>query len=325
MGKQNNEFEFNERRLIWASTRAVLETDNFKHKKNGKKSRSHWSTFERILRWAGFFLHHFGVLRNGRRNALSLIKKEINLYFPNLPDGFDGFTILHLSDLHIDSMHELPDVINTTIGQEEFGVCLVSGDFRFHSQGAYKQVIGPSGKVFKNIRTRHGIYGVLGNHDTYQMVFHQNELGIQFLIDESVVLKQNGSQIIITGTDDPFRFFTNQAIDAMEESGSGFKIAVVHTSELVDTAISNEFSLYLCGHTHGGQVCLPGGIPIITHQYEGRKYYRGLWQLNGLTGYTNEGCGVSGIPVRFNSRGEVVKIILHKSTTQEPKHGMKIL
>ncbi|MEA3445160.1 MAG: metallophosphoesterase family protein [Bacteroidota bacterium] len=310
MDRQIDAFEFDQRRMIWASTRAVLETDNYKHKKSGKKSRSHWSTFEKILGWSKFFLRISGVLANGRHNALNLKKKEININFDNLPKNFDGFSILHLSDLHIDSMHELPQAIVETIGDEEFDICVISGDYRFHSQGAYKQVLEPLKTIFQKIKTRHGIFAVLGNHDTYQMVFHQQELGLKFLVDESIKIERNGSFITFTGTDDPFKYFTTREVDAMEESGKGFKIALVHTSELVDVAIANNYKLYLCGHTHGGQVCLPGGIPLITHQYEGRKYYRGLWKLNGLTGYTNEGCGVSGIPIRFNTRGEVVKIVL---------------
>ena len=75
-------------------------------------------------------------------------------------------------------------------------------------------------------------------------------------------------------------------------------------------AADGGFRLYLAGHTHGGQVCLPGGRPIITHMSRHRRYARGLWRHGAMVGYTSTGLGVSALPVRFNSRGEVVMITL---------------
>ena len=62
----------------------------------------------------------------------------------------------------------------------------------------------------------------------------------------------------------------------MEEGIGGFKIILVHSPELYDIAANNGYNLYLSGHSHGGQICLPYGIPVITHLYDGRKYYRGV-------------------------------------------------
>jgi predicted MPP superfamily phosphohydrolase len=86
-----------------------------------------------------------------------------------------------------------------------------------------------------------------------------------------------GQKILITGTDDPYRYYTIQELRALETSGYDFKIALVHTSELYDLAAENNYDLYLCGHTHGGQICLFNGKPLITHQYEGSRFVKGLW------------------------------------------------
>jgi hypothetical protein len=67
----------------------------------------------------------------------------------------------------------------------------------------------------------------------------------------------------------------------------------------------NGYRFYLCGHTHGGQICLPGGYPVIRHLRYGRKYYRGLWRYRKMIGYTSQGCGTIGIPIRFNTVSEV--------------------
>ena len=64
--------------------------------------------------------------------------------------------------------------------------------------------------------------------------------------------------------------------------------------------------------THGGQICLPGGTPIMTNVKTQRRYARGLWQHGRMTGYTTTGVGVSVMPVRFFSKGEIAVITLRR-------------
>lgn len=301
------------KKLFWATTRSVLELDSVKHKKNGKRSQSHWSTFERLLRVISFGLKITGFDKLGKKNALDIKKKELQICSKNLPESFDGFSILHLSDLHIDSLPELPEAILNSIGDETYDICVLTGDYRFDTEGAFRHLIEPLKKITNSINTRHGILAILGNHDTCNILNYEDELKTNFLINESISIKKDGDTLTFTGTDDPFKYFTQSAVDALEEPHEGYKIALIHTTELADAAAQNKYDLYLCGHTHAGQICLPGGIPLITHQYEGKNFYKGEWELNGMKGYTSPGCGVSGIPIRFFSRGEVTKIILkHK-------------
>ena len=101
-----------------------------------------------------------------------------------------------------------------------------------------------------------------------------------------------------------------QALHALERARAYFSIALVHSPELYDSAADQGVALYLCGHTHGGQVCLPGGWPIIKNVARGRRLYRGLWRHRDMVGVTSTGVGTSGIPVRFNTRGEVLLLRL---------------
>ncbi len=71
-------------------------------------------------------------------------------------------------------------------------------------------------------------------------------------------------------------------------------------------------SLYLCGYTHAGQIVLPGGIAPIRHLHHGKAFYRGHWFFKGMQGVTSAGVGTSGIPVRFNTRGELLVLELHR-------------
>ncbi len=136
--------------------------------------------------------------------------------------------------------------------------------------------------------------------------------GIIVLTNETVNISRNKESLAITGIDDPHYYYTDTASEALNEKIPGFKIVAVHTPELYDIAAENNYDLYLCGHTHGGQVALPGGYPIITHVYTGKRFYRGPWKYRDMRGYTNQGCGVVGIPVRFNTISEIAMLTLQK-------------
>ena len=118
-------------------------------------------------------------------------------------------------------------------------------------------------------------------------------------------MQRGGSQMLVTGLDDLVKFQTDSAADALQSSPDGFKIAIVHSPHGAEQAAQCGYALYLTGHTHGGQICLPGGMPIFTGMHGHRAFASDLWHCNGMTGYTTNGVGVSGSPVRFNSRGEV--------------------
>ena len=113
-------------------------------------------------------------------------------------------------------------------------------------------------------------------------------------------------QIHITGADDVHHFYTSEAAHTLGDAPAGVKVALVHSAELAPIADEHGFGPYLSGHTHGGQVCLPGGHPIVTRMRGYRKYASGLWRCGEMIGYTSTGVGVASPTVRFNTRGEVV-------------------
>lgn len=302
-----------EKRKIWKANRAILETDNYKRKRSGKRSKSRWSLFVKVLSLFEFFLKIFGLYKIGYKNAKNIEIKKVTLNYSNLPKEFDGYKLLHLTDLHIDSIPGLEKIIIEKIKGLKYDLCVMTGDYRKSTFGSFKNILKPIYRLTQYINAPDGTFAVLGNHDTYLMSNYEERINIELLVNESAEIKRGGGKIILTGTDDPFRYFTDQAIIALEESKKGFKIALVHTTELSDVAAESGYNLYLCGHTHGGQICLPGGKPLITHQFEGKGYYKGLWNHNGMKGYTSKGCGVSGLNVRFNCPGEITVFTLKKN------------
>ncbi len=299
-------------RTIWAANRFWMETENMKNKKYGGKSHHHWYLLLFMLKFFKILLHMVGKYENGFLNAKNIVLRELDLRFPNLPLKFESFTILHLSDFHFGSIPGIENIILKRLNNLEVDLCVLTGDYRMSLHGSIRKTIESLRKLTKGIKTRYGFLGTLGNHDTCHMVTPMEDLGIRMLINESYRINKDGDYIQFIGTDDVHYYYTDQAIHALENARSDFSIALVHSPELYDMAAESGIDLYLCGHTHGGQICLPGGIPIIKHLNCGKKFYRGYWRYRNLQGVTNGGVGTSGIPVRFNTRGELLIFKLHR-------------
>ena len=84
-----------------------------------------------------------------------------------------------------------------------------------------------------------------------------------------------------------------------------FSILLAHSPEVHRRAAYLEFDVMFCGHTHGGQICLPGGTPIFVDTDCPRKYCVGQWHYRQLQGYTSIGAGSSIVDLRLNNRPEV--------------------
>lgn len=304
------------RRQVWAANRFWMEVESMKTKRYGIKGRHHWYELLFMMKGLKLMLHLIGFYKKGVRNAENITLKETALYFPNLPKAFDKFTILHLSDLHLDGMEGLEDRILSTLDNRTVDLCVLTGDYRTKLHGAHKHIINSLKYLIDNINSRQGFIGILGNHDGCHMVNPMERIGIHMLINEIYLIYRGDERIKIIGTDDVHYYYTDQALHAFEHAGDEFSIALVHSPELYDMATQMGVALYLCGHTHGGQVCLPGGKAIIKHLNRGRRYYRGRWRYREMQGITNCGVGTSGIPVRFNNQGEILIHHLHRQSLQ---------
>jgi uncharacterized protein len=301
-----------EKRVIWAANRSVMENVGFIRKRSGKKSQSHWDLFLRLITIFGFFLKLTGQYKRGYENSKKIGITEFSLKFPNLPDAFNGFRILHLSDLHIDSIPGFTAMLIEKIKPLRFDICLLTGDYRRDRSGSFNHILRPLRVLSKYIQAPFGTFAILGNHDTYLMAQYERESGMVLLVNESVEIIKDDNKILVTGTDDPFDFYTESAMISLETRGYDFKIAMVHTPEMAKCASLNKYDLYLCGHTHGGQICFKEGMPLISHQFEGKRFNHGMWKIGKMTGYTSRGAGVSGIPLRFNCPPEITIIELLK-------------
>ena len=153
----------------------------------------------------------------------------------------------------------------------------------------------------------HGdVYAVLGNHDSITMVPDLEALGIRVLLNECVAINRGQASIYLAGVDDAHFY----RADNIEKAAAGIpqgcvSVLLSHTPEIYSQAAHTGFDLMLSGHTHGGQICLPGGLPILLEADLPRAFGAGAWRHAGMAGYTSVGTGSSVVPVRFNNRPEM--------------------
>ncbi len=292
-------------RHVWLKERLRMETEG---NKNRKFSRSgSWVSWAmKMFEWG---LKATGAFRKGFQNASQIVFREQSIVIPSLPDSFNGFTILFLSDLHLDMMPGLELKIADLIRGRKFDLCVMTGDYGTVSLGGESESWNPLKKLIQAIDSHHGILGVLGNHDRARDVFALESMGMNVLLNEHYFVEKNGSMLQFIGTDD-FSFYTDQIPLVLKKSADHCTIVLVHSPELYDSAAAAGVNLYLCGHTHGGQICLPGGFPVLTNLERGKKLHTGHWSYQGMQGITNVGVGTSGLPVRFNTVGELLSITI---------------
>jgi predicted MPP superfamily phosphohydrolase len=310
---------FSDMRGGWAAARTAMEAGTRKHTPRGVHRRRQWPLFEAALAGFGVALRLTGLYRRGVMNALDIALTEIELEFSDLPAPFDGYRVLHLADLHLDAHPALAKRAAALARRAQCDLCVLTGDYRYRIVGPIDRAMAGLARVARAIDARDGVYGVLGNHDTIEMVPALEALGIRVLANQTVSVARDGATLLftgmlhITGIDDVHYFYTGNAAAALVRAPDGFRLAVVHSPELVQPAADSGIALYLTGHTHGGQICLPGGFPPVIHAHRGRRYAAGLWRHGDMVGYTSRGVGVSGLPVRFNCRGEIALITLRRA------------
>ena len=258
-----------------------------------------------------FGLQASGLYRRGVHNALRPVLRHLQLTFDNLPSAFNGYTLLHLSDFHIDGIPDLVAPLSKVLRDLTPDLCVITGDYRFDDEGTCEHIYPLMQKVRDNISARDGVFGILGNHDAAEIAFTLDEMGIRMLINEAVEIRRGTQSIWLAGIDDPFDYQCDDLPGTLQMvPADAFKILLAHTPELYGDASQLGVNLYLSGHTHAGQIRFPVVGSIRNNANCPAAYAYGHWQHGKMHGYTSAGVGCSSLPVRFNCPPEAALIRL---------------
>ena len=251
-----------------------------------------------------------GLYWRGVKNTERIQVRHNAVTLAGLPPSFAGFTILHISDMHVDinqgAMHRLIELLHDI----DYDVCVLTGDYRGRTFGSFDETLLGMSQVRAHLDDP--VFGVLGNHDSICMVPALEDMGIRMLLNESITIRRAAAHIHMAGIDDAHYF----RVDNIEKASADvprdeFSVLLSHTPEIYRLAARADFNLVLSGHTHGGQICLPGRIPITLDSDLPRSMGSGPWAYRNLVGYTSVGVGSSVVPVRFNCPPEITLHHLH--------------
>jgi uncharacterized protein len=288
-----------------ARSRLAIELEHDAHALKFWQSRAthmeEWYRAPGLIRLA---LRMVGMLERARRSALDIRVVENELPIAGLATAFDGFTLLHLSDLHVDINDEFLHALIERVRDVEYDLCVLTGDYRAKTHGPIDATIDGMRRLRAHIDAP--IYGVLGNHDSIRMVPAFEAMGIAMLVNESTTIRRGDAMFSLAGIDDAHFFKVDDIVlAAADVPRAAPSILLSHTPEVYRQASDAGFDVLLCGHTHGGQICLPGGYPVTLDARIPRRFGRGLWRYGQMQGYTSPGAGTSIVDVRINCPPEI--------------------
>jgi len=294
-------------------TRLRLQSERFTALSGTESVSAHQEGMQTISAAVDNFLKCTGFLGRARRNCCDYRLEKNEVYLPDLPPAFDGYTILHLSDLHADGLVDEGEGIMRIVETVPCDLAVLTGDFSFEEAGVhYEPCLEALVPIVRSISAQDGIYGVLGNHDLLEMVPELERMGVQMLLNEAAKLRRGTADIVLAGVDDPHYYKCHDLQKALSSvAPKQFVILLSHSPEIAAEASRRGVDFYLCGHTHGGQICLPGGIALFANTSCIRSYVSGSWKCGAMQGYTSRGTGFSLAAARLFCPPEITLHTLH--------------
>lgn len=279
------------------------------------------------------FVYGMAVTRTDYEVRRVVIESE------KVPESFDGYKIVQISDMHVGNMvcqqQELNEIISICNGLEADAIAFTGDlvDIR------YSELSDDVLEHLARLKARDGIYSVTGNHDigvyvkdsislppavsVQKVIEAQRKIGWRVLEDETIYLRRGEDSISLTGISfspvlQEFRHsakIPDVAIDKAYDGKAegGFNVTLVHIPQLWDVIVSKQLAdLTLSGHVHAMQMKLPIGKRGISPSRVKYRRWSGLYEQNGRWLYINDGVGYVLYPMRIGARPEITLFELRR-------------
>ncbi len=263
-------------------------------------------------------------MRKAEPERVEITRRE--LCYDNLPENLDGLELCHVSDLHITSDPRNSAAVADALRAVRADLYLITGDLIHGPRGITALEKWMTGIV----SSLQPAYAVLGNAEhkrrinTGAVVDILRRLGVTVLNNEATVAQTSKGPIQIIGLDDPHSGHSNPALAYAEADPSMWTFALVHSPEGILGLEGRRADLVLSGHTHGGQIVLPGigwisdnthhSVGLISGWYDQTDIREKAGIQRGPRGlYVSRGLGTSGWPLRLRCRPELAILTLRRS------------
>jgi predicted MPP superfamily phosphohydrolase len=256
------------------------------------------------------------------------VTERIRIRLTRLPEGFNGFRIAQITDIHFGPYMDRAGLERAVRLAQNFQPDLVAltGDFvshPFHRRNGLEGAKNaePCADVFARWKGV-PIIAVLGNHDHWNnadmVAGALVERGIPVLRNQAQAIERGGQRMWVAGIDDALEGKADLSQSTAKIPRTDATILLAHEPDFADYATRFPVDLQLSGHSHGGQVRVPGIGPVILPTMA-HKYHTGLNRVGGLQVYTSRGIGVINPPVRLNCLPEVSLITLLRDTGERSR------
>lgn len=241
-----------------------------------------------------------------------LAKPTVAISLPDWPAALDGLRIVHLTDPHFGeglSAERLASIV-AEVNAQSPDLVVLTGDYISEPRGDYAAMA----EVLSELRATHGIFAVMGNHDYWNDPVATAEMlrraGIEVLSDRHVILHIDNQPLCIAGVSDLDFGTPNPDAALVDVPADCPRLVLSHNPDLADHwPVGLRRDLMLCGHTHGGQVKLPGLGPLYV-PIQNWRYREGLIVTADGPIYVSRGVGTHGLAVRFCCRPELPTLLL---------------
>jgi predicted MPP superfamily phosphohydrolase len=224
-----------------------------------------------------------------------------------LPSALDGLRVVMLTDLHLSPIvppEDLDAAVRLAMAERP-DLIVLGGDYISFMDRAYAE---PCAEIIAPLSAPHGIFGVLGNHDDdVEMPRVLERRGIEVLKDARTSVSIRGERLDFIG----IRFWTRATVDLARllKGAGGTTILLAHDPRRLQQAAALNIPLMLSGHTHGGQIVLPGLGAIAAKKF---PVVEGMARRENTTVFVSRGIGTIGVPVRINCPPEVAVLTLSR-------------
>lgn len=282
-----------------------------------RRKKTGWQTVEAWVIIIAVGLTSLYVSARVYSDTFLLQTRRTELRVANLPPGLNGFRIVHIADLQVDSRtntSKLGPYIDA-VNQLKPDLILFSGD----SVTSGTSFVEHAAEVMGKLTARFGAYACLGDHDYFsdrRLVVDQLEAkGIVVLENKTTTVPVGDGSVVITGVTNVYRnHVSEETVNrlARERPPASLSILLTHqpSTWLVRLAADREFDMFLGGHTHGGQIVFPLPGFLLTGSSFETDYVTGFHRVGSMLVSINNGLGLTLAPIRYHAPAEVTLIVL---------------
>jgi predicted MPP superfamily phosphohydrolase len=235
---------------------------------------------------------------------------RLALRIDGLPRQLEGFRLLHLSDLHVrEKWDPAYEALLDRIAADPPDLIAITGDL-IDTRWLPERVLQTMNKFCRRLTSRLGVLGILGNHDGDLLAEPVRSAGVELLAPGRAWYGDGDAGVEIIGLPAVARYDLKPRVLASmpPKPPRSLRVVLSHYPDAVERLGNLTPDLVLAGHTHGGQIRLPGKRPLITHDSLPKRISAGLHRYSNTWLLINRGMGFATHRIRINCPAEVIEI-----------------